>query len=173
MNFKLRVKWSAFPLHPETPPAGQSLEDLFASSPIDLQRKLADFKKVAAAEGLPFGRRTHTYNSRLAQELAKWAEAEGAGEAFHDAVFRAYFADGKNLAKIEVLIALAEAVDLPAGQAEAVLMQRSFSAAVDADWDRSRRLGITAVPTFLCDDRRIVGAQPYDVLARLVAPKVA
>ena len=125
-------------------------------------------ERVAAAEGLPFGKRTHTYNSRLAQELAKWAEANGAGDAYHDAAFRGYFVDGKNLSKIRILIALAESVGLPAKEAETVLTQRSFASAVDADWERSRRLNISAVPTFLCNGGRVVGAQSYDVLAQLV-----
>jgi predicted DsbA family dithiol-disulfide isomerase len=39
-----------------------------------------------------------TYNSRLAQELGKWVETRGKGDQYHDAVFQAYFVDGKNLA---------------------------------------------------------------------------
>ena len=65
------------------------------------------------AEGLPYGRRTHTYNSRLAQELAKWAETKPGGEAVHDGLFRAYFVDGRNLGDPEVLVDVARSVGLP------------------------------------------------------------
>jgi len=47
--------------------------------------------------GLPFGERTITCNSRLAQELGLWAESKGKGKQFHNAAFRAYFAEGHNL----------------------------------------------------------------------------
>ena len=39
---------------------------------------------------------------------------------------------------------------------------------VDADWRRCRDLRITAVPTFVVGDEGVVGAQPYEVLERLV-----
>jgi len=41
-----------------------------------------------AAEGLPFTRRTKTYNSRPGQELAKWAETKPEGQGIHYALFR-------------------------------------------------------------------------------------
>ena len=41
--------------------------------------------------------------------------------------------------------------------------------AVDADWKRSRELGITGVPTFVLGGRGLVGAQPYAQLEAFVA----
>lgn len=54
----------------------------------------ADLKATAAKLGLPFGDRTATCNSRRAQELGKWAEAENRGEPFHRLAFEAYFVKG-------------------------------------------------------------------------------
>ena len=125
-------------------------------------------KRVAASLSLPLGPRTKTYNTRQAQELAKWAESQGKGDEFHDAVFRAYFADGKNIAKVDALVGLAASMGLPADEARRVIQARSFRGAVDADWARSQALGITAVPTFIVGDQRIVGFQPYEALAQLV-----
>jgi predicted DsbA family dithiol-disulfide isomerase len=125
-------------------------------------------KKVADSLSLPLADRTMTYNSRPAQELAKWAESEGKGEEFHHAVFRAYFVEAKNIALAGVLIRLAESVGLPAGEAERVILSRRFRQAVDADWARSRALGIDAVPTFIFGSRRLVGFQPYEALAELI-----
>jgi predicted DsbA family dithiol-disulfide isomerase len=158
----------AFPLHPETPQEGRSLEDLFAGRPVDIPAMLDKLRKVASDLDLPFGDRTMTYNSRSAQELGKWAEAQGKGDAFHHAAFHTYFAEGKNIAEMGVLADLAETAGLSGGEARRVLEEGRYSAAVDADWNRSRQLGITAVPTFLFDGRRLVGAQPYDALARLL-----
>ncbi|MBD3163069.1 MAG: hypothetical protein GF346_11645, partial [Candidatus Eisenbacteria bacterium] len=73
-----------FPLHPETPPEGRSLQDLFGGGPRAeerLRQGRQRLKELAAAEGLPMGERTHTYNSRLAQELGVWAEEHDRGEA--------------------------------------------------------------------------------------------
>ncbi len=123
-------------------------------------------KTVAADCGLPFGVRTMTYNSRLAQEAGKWAESKNRGDAFHLAVFKAYFVDGFNIAKIPVLVELAESVGLKG--VEDVLSSRIFKDAVDNDWKYSRSRNITAVPTFAAEGRMVVGAQPYNVLEELV-----
>jgi predicted DsbA family dithiol-disulfide isomerase len=121
-----------------------------------------------AQEGLPYGQRTRTYNSRLAQELGKWADTQPDGARLHDALFRAYFVDNKNIGEIDTLVDIASSVGLPAAAARQVLETRQFQAAVDADWQRSRAFGITGVPTFVANGRGVVGAQPYEVLERLV-----
>ena len=125
-------------------------------------------RKTAAELGLPFGKREKTYNSRLSQELGLWAESKNKGDVFHMAAFKAYFVDGKNIAKIPVLVDLAASVELPGEEAAEVLETRAFKAAVDADWNLSREKGITAVPTFVMNQDKLVGAQPYEMLANLM-----
>jgi predicted DsbA family dithiol-disulfide isomerase len=109
-----------------------------------------------------------TYNSRLAQELGKWADSQPAGEAIHDALFRAYFVDGRNIGDPDVLVQIAESVGLPGDQAREVIRSRSYKAAVDADWQKAHDYGVTGVPTFVAGGRGVVGAQPYEALERLV-----
>lgn len=135
---------------------------------MDIPAILSRLERVARDLSLPFGRRTMTYNSRRAQELGKWAETQAMGEKFHHAVFLAYFRDGKNIGRIDVLQKVCLAIGLDPEAAQKVLDGRSFAAAVDADWDRSRRMGIRAVPTFVLGDNRLVGAQSYAALERLV-----
>jgi len=59
-------------------------------------------------------------------------------------------------------------VGLPVDEARRVLQDRTFKAAVDADWALSRRYGVTGVPTFVAGRRGVVGAQPYEMLEQLV-----
>jgi predicted DsbA family dithiol-disulfide isomerase len=160
-NFDIDVRWSYFPLHPDTPPEGRTLADLFAGR-MDPAVVNARMKERMDAEGLPYGRRTHTYNSRLAQELAK------AFDAVRDPLYRAYFADSRNIGDIGVLVDVASAAGIPADAALRVLTDRTFRHAVDADWERARRSGITAVPSFAAGGRTLVGTQPYDVLEKFV-----
>ena len=164
----MRVQWVHFPLHPETPPQGRSLEDLFAGRGYDIPKMQAQMRARMQAEGLPYGNRTMTYNSRLAQELAAWADTQPGGEAIHDAMFRAYFVDAKNIGDPEVLVDIAKSVGLPAERAREVIEKRTHKAAVDADWEKSRRYGVTGVPTFVAGNQGVVGAQPYEVLEELV-----
>jgi predicted DsbA family dithiol-disulfide isomerase len=108
------------------------------------------------------------YNSRLAQELGLWAESQDAGDAFHSAVFKAYFVEGTNIAKVPALVELASSVGLPGDEAESILATRAFKAAVDADWELSREKAIRAVPTLVMNQERLVGAQPYKAMEMLL-----
>lgn len=162
------VKWIAFPLHPETPPQGNTLEKLFAGRGMDIPAMLERLKNVAAEEGLAWGMRTMTFNSRRAQELGKWAQEQGKGEAFHMAMFKAYFAEGKNIYDLAVLAREAARVGLEPDEALEVVESGRYAPAVDADWAYSRRVGISAVPSFLAGGRLLVGAQPYSQLKAAV-----
>jgi len=125
-------------------------------------------KARMAAEGLPYGERTMTYNSRLAQELGKWADTQPGGEAIHDALFRAYFVEARDISRSAVLVDIAQHVGLSADGAREVLEKRTFNDAVEADWKLSRRYGVTGVPTFVVGRYGVVGAQPYEALEQLV-----
>ena len=157
-----------FPLHPETPQEGRSLEELFAGRNMDMEAMYTRMKGLMDEEGLPYGQRSHTYNSRLAQELGKWADTQPGGEAIHDALYRAYFVDAVNVGDVDALLTIAGDVGLDVYAAREVLQNRSFSDAVDADWDLSRRYGVTGVPTFVAAQKAVVGAQPYEVLENLL-----
>ncbi len=153
-------------MHPETPEEGRTLEELFAGRDVDISAVLNRLKSVAADCGLPFGDRTMTYNSRRAQEAGKWAESQNKGEEFHMSVFKAYFADGLNIAEVPVLVELTESLGLKG--VEEILSKGVFKEAVDSDWKYSRSCGIRAVPTFSANGRMVVGAQPHNVLEKLV-----
>jgi predicted DsbA family dithiol-disulfide isomerase len=157
-----------FPLHPDTPVEGRSMAEFYATRGIDPEQSYQRMKQLMDAEGLPYGRRTHTYNSRPAQELGKWADTTPGGEAIHDRLYKAYFVDAKNLADVDLLIDIAASVGLPANEARAVLAERRFKDAVDADWEKSYRYGVTGVPTFVAARYGVVGAQPYEALEQLV-----
>jgi predicted DsbA family dithiol-disulfide isomerase len=162
------VQYVQFPLHPDTPEEGRSLQDLVAGRGYDIAAMQAQMRARMAAEGLPYGNRTMTYNSRLAQELGKWADTQPGGDAIHDALFRAYFVDGRNIGDPDVLADVAESVGLPRDRALEVIRSRSFKSAVDADWRLAGEYGITGVPTFVAGRRGLVGAQPYEMLEQLI-----
>jgi predicted DsbA family dithiol-disulfide isomerase len=166
--FEVEVRLVHFPLHPETPQEGRSMAELYAGRNVDPEAMYLRMKGLMDAEGLPYGRRTHTYNSRLAQELGKWADTQPGGEAIHDALYRAYFVDARNIGDPEILVEIAQAAGLSGDEARAVLNERRFKDAVDADWAKSHAYGVTGVPTFVAARRGVVGAQPYEVLEQLL-----
>jgi predicted DsbA family dithiol-disulfide isomerase len=167
-EYGVELRWSVFPLHPETPPEGMELAELFAGREALIRDMQVRLLQTAATEGLALAERTRTYNSRLAQELGKWAESRGKGDLFRHAVYQAYFVEGVNIALVEELLRISAAVGLPLDEAGAVLAERSFAPAVDADWQRAAELGISAVPTHLCDGKKLAGFTSYDEFVHLI-----
>lgn len=122
-----------------------------------------------SAEGLEYGERTMTFNSRLAQELAKWVESIDPEIPIHDELFKAYFVHNRNLADHDVLLEIVERLGLDRDVAQKVITERTMRSLVDEDWNKSRELAITGVPTFVMGEHVLVGAQPLEMLERLVS----
>jgi len=149
-----------------------SLKELFAGRNIDVEAMYTRMKSLMNAEGLEYGRRTHTYNSRLAQELGKWADEHTKKEnnynAIHGALYKAYFVNSLNIGSKDILREIAASIDLPKKEVEAVLFDRTHKNAVDADWAKSKEYGVTGVPTFIAGSYKLVGAQPYEMLQQMI-----
>ncbi|MCK5165153.1 MAG: DsbA family protein [Desulfobacula sp.] len=169
-EYDIRIKWRAFPLHPDTPEKGRTLEELFKKKgvSVNVDKMMKQLKATAAKFGLALGDRKMTYNSRLAQEVGLWAQTKGHGHKFHIQVFKAYFVQGLNIAQKEVLLNLIEQSGLDPREGKMVIETREFSNAVDSDWELSKQKGVTAVPSFFMGIDRLVGAQPYESLERLI-----
>jgi len=170
-EYELEIEYIHFPLHPETPPEGVKLLDLFGgpSAAPRLEASRARLAALAKEEGLPMSmNREMTYNSRIAQELGAYATTQGHGMAFHDQMFVAYFVKNENISDPTVLLKIAQAAGLDPAETKKVMNERSFEAAVDLDWQRSREAGVTGVPTFSIKGKSVVGAQPIGVLRKLV-----
>lgn len=166
--YAIEIVWRAFPLHPDIPDEGLSIETLFGHNRSLMTAKIEQLEKKAASLGLPFAKRSTISNSRLGQELFKWAEAQGKTEAFHDAIYRAYFAQGLNIAQHSVLLDAAVAAGLDRDEARSVLEGRSFSQAVDDDWKLSEKLDIMVAPTYILNQQRLAGSQTYERLENLL-----
>ena len=163
------MKWVHFPLHPETPQEGRALTDLFSGrSPEQIEAQQAQMRDLMEQEDLPYGKRTQTYNSRLAQEIGAWADTQEGGEVMHDALYKAYFVETKNIGDPDVLLEIVEANGLSVEDARKVLEERTFKDAVDEDWQKSRQYGVTGVPTFVAAGHGVVGAQTYETLEKFL-----
>ena len=154
----MSIKWVQFPLHPETPQEGLSLEELFTGRDVDIPAIQGHLRELMRLEGLPYGNRTHTYNSRLAQELSKWGGEFSESSMLNQKIFEAYFVDGQNLADQDLLAKLAGEAGLSTQEASEVLENHLYKEVVDIDWMRSGQIGISAVPTFVIGQYGISGA---------------
>ncbi len=144
------------------------IEELFMNKNIDYKAAQAHFENLMKQEGLEYGFRDMVYNSRLAQEFAKWAETQSLGQKIHNILYQAYFVNGINLGNVDSLVTLAIKNNLNGDEAKTILENRTYREAVDNDWEQCRRAGIMAVPTYICNEERLVGAQTYEAFQTLI-----
>ena len=167
-NYDIDIKLVHFPLHPDTPPEGREMAGFYAERGLDPDKMYQDMKERMDAEGLPYGKRTHSYNSRLAQELGKWSETVEGGEKLEQEFYKAYFVNSRNIGDVDVLLDCVEAAGLSVDEARTTIDQRTFEQAVDEDWAKSQQYGVSGVPTYVTGGYGVVGAQPYEVLEKLM-----
>jgi len=167
-NYDIDIKLVHFPLHPDTPPEGREMAGFYAERGLDPDKMYQDMKERMDAEGLPYGKRTHSYNSRLAQELGKWSETVEGGETLEQEFYKAYFVNSRNIGDVDVLLDCVEAAGLSVDEARTIIEQRTFEQAVDEDWAKSQQYGVSGVPTYVAGGYGVVGAQPYEVLEKLM-----
>ena len=167
-RFKIDIQLIHFPLHPETPTEGKTLLELFGSTQDDIDQKNERMKVLMINEGLSYNDRTHTYNSRLAQEIGAWAETVQNNTSIHDNFFEAYFVNGLNVGLEEVILDVVSKSNLDVDEAKLVLKNRTFKSNIDEDWEKSRKYGVTGVPTFVYSGQSLVGAQPYENLEQFL-----
>ena len=163
-NFDINIKLVHFPLHPETPKEGRTLLELFKTSPEDIKEKNKRMKGLMEQEKLPYNDRTHTYNSRVAQEVGAWAETIQQDTSIHDNFFEAYFVNGLNVGLEEVILDVVSKSNLDVNEAKLVIRNRTFKSHIDKDWEKSGKYGVTGVPTFVYEGQSLVGAQSYENL---------
>jgi predicted DsbA family dithiol-disulfide isomerase len=168
------VKYIYFPLHPETSIEGMTLEQLFADRGMDVARSQEQLGTMMRSEGLDYGPRTHTYNSRSAQELAKYLETffvdEGPAQVgqFRAEVFRAYFASGENIGQRDVLQGICQRIGLLDIDVTKVLTDSTAAGAVDEDWAYCRKMDVTGVPAFRFGNEWMHGCQGTGALEALI-----
>jgi predicted DsbA family dithiol-disulfide isomerase len=120
---------------------------------------------IAATEGLEYCVADGvTGNTLDAHRLLHLARERALEPAMLDRFYRAYFAEGQSLFDAAALTRLAVEAGLEEHEAQRVLRGDEYRAAVQAEQDRARALGVTGVPFFLIDERHAIGgAQPVEV----------
>lgn len=112
----------------------------------------------------PFG-----INSRPALVAEKYAEEQDKGAAFHDAVMHAYWQEARSIDDPALLKEIAGSVGLDTTHFDAVLSNPQYDEEVSADVALAHEYGMSGVPALVFANKYLVmGAQPYDVLKRVV-----
>lgn len=159
------IVWRPFEIHPEVPPEGLPLSTL-PYPPAELAAMTANLRRHAAFEGLDFADRSpksllvNTHRALGASVYAQTEEPERFA-AFHHALFRANFVEGRNIGTPVVLRELAASAGLDVARLDAALAAGTYDAALREATEEALERSITAVPAFVFAGRIIiVGAHP-------------
>ena len=171
----VEVRWRSFELDPSAPaereqPYAERLASKYRVSAAEAEAMIDTMLEAGARNGvvLRFDR-ARAGNTFDAHRLLHWAAEHGAQHDLKERMLRATFTKGEVIADVGVLVALADAAGLDAGEARAVLESDRYAAEVRADERRAAELGITSVPFFvLAGTYGVTGAQPPELLAQVL-----
>jgi predicted DsbA family dithiol-disulfide isomerase len=154
-----------FELHPDMSVRGVSLVEYFAVEAEALSRFYQQLGVRASGFGLPMRQPAVIANTHAALMLAEYARDLGRFEELHRAIFRRYFAEGRNLADEAVLLDCAERSGLHLESGLVTVMRPRFEARLGQGRAEAERFGVIGTPTWVVDGLyRAVGAQPYEWL---------
>jgi predicted DsbA family dithiol-disulfide isomerase len=164
------VRWRPFEIHAEVPPEGMPVEDL-PYSPEQWAQMQEALRRSAAEEGLDVANRPKVSNTHRALVAGEYAQVEEPALflSFHEALFKGYFAEGRDLGDPAVVEDIAHSSGLDVERMRKAVDGGEYEEAIAETTDTARRLGITGTPTFVFDKRfAAVGAQPAEVLLKAI-----
>lgn len=164
-EYDLELDWRGFELHPETPPGGMRLDELFP--PERLAGMDTYMTRFAAQFGIEnFHSRDRIPNTRRALALAEVAREEGRLTEYRERAMEAHWRDGLDLEDDTDLALIARDAGL---SADAVTRSRTdprYLARVDAMREEANAIGVEGIPTFILGNVGMSGCQPYEVFVR-------
>jgi predicted DsbA family dithiol-disulfide isomerase len=156
------VRYRSFELRPSPAPL---------VPPGDDPQKQAGWEQViapwAARLGLAVRFPEIAIRTRKAHEAVRFAQLNGAGRAMRDAIYAAYFADGMDIGRIDVLVGIGSEVGLDRTALKVSLDIDQQTEAVMADRAEAMSLRLTAVPAFISEGMqpaRLIGLRDYEAL---------
>jgi predicted DsbA family dithiol-disulfide isomerase len=168
----VRVRWHPFQLNPQMPKGGMDRKEYRSAKFGSWERSLALDAQVAEAgraEGIPFShdRMERTPNTLDAHRLIRLADAEGVQDAVVEAVFRAYFTEGRDISDVLTLLDVVAGAGLDRGRAESLLNGDEGMAEMRAAEEQARRDGVQGVPFYVINGTLAVSGarEPKDFLA--------
>jgi predicted DsbA family dithiol-disulfide isomerase len=171
----IETVWKPFELKPDMPKGGVERSEYrrrkFGSLEVS-ERLDAQVAEKGRAAGLNFRHdlMQWTPNTIDCHRLIRFAGIEGRQDAMVEALFQAYFAEGRNIGDHGVMADIAESAGLDRGRVEAMLASGEGAGEVHEELIRANGMGITGVPTFMIGGQPICsGAAPPEMLARAIA----
>ena len=171
---RVEIDWRPFLLNPDIPVEGidrNSYLDRKFGGPGRVQRMHGAVATAGRAEGIEFAfdRIQRTPNTLHSHRLIRFARQMGRESETVEAIYNAYFCQGRDIGDIGELVAIAGELGIPEAEAAGFLYSDSEITATMNDNARAHRLGVNGVPCVIIDGLyALAGAQEPDILLRLI-----
>jgi predicted DsbA family dithiol-disulfide isomerase len=136
---------------------------------IKVYSQIAQHAEDAGIE-IDFAAIQRTPNTMNAHRLIHWAGIEGKQNAVVDALFAAYFKEGRDIGNVEVLADIADSAGMDASVVTRLMQSDEDLESIRQRDTHSREMGVSSVPTFIVGSRHAVpGAQPPELWRKVIA----
>ena len=162
--------WMSFEIHPDIHAGGVEtipyLESLgYTNVPILYE----GIRQRAREMGVTIGEVPRKYNTHLSLLLTEYAKEQGKVIEYNQAVFKAFWTDGRDISDATVLEQLMTEIGLDFSAAKVGLENGEYDRRFAEQKDLARQLGITAIPAFIFDQRYLIsGAQPVEIFRQVL-----
>jgi predicted DsbA family dithiol-disulfide isomerase len=150
----VKVRWLPFQLNPQMPQEGVSRREYRTRKFGTWERSLElDAQVTTAGAGVgihfAFDRIERTPNTLDAHGLIRLADTEGVQDAVVEALFRAYFTEGRDISDRQTLTDVVVEAGLDRSKAEEVLASAGGQTAIQEADQLARRVRVDGVPFFV------------------------
>lgn len=168
------IEWHPFQLNPDMPLEGMDrreyLETKFGGkdNAVRVYGQIADAAEAAGVD-IDFAGIKRTPNTLNAHRAIHWAGIEGRQTLMVNALFKAYFKEGRDIGDIDVLADIADGIGLDAAMIRKLLQSDADVKDIQERDKWAREKGVTGVPCFIVGQRHAVpGAQPPELWAQVI-----
>lgn len=125
-----------------------------------------NLNKMGTPLGLKFVAQDRLSNSHSAILLGEYIHLHHPEQenSYHDAVFKAYFSQGKDIGQLEILSDLLADLGIDTSVLPTALRDVASQTLMQENAQAATANRVTGTPTFFISNDRIVGAQPYPQL---------
>lgn len=165
-EIELEIEWKGLEIHPEFPREGVPSEVYLSQN----QRTLLwrNVKDLAQEGGLEMKMPARLSKSELSLLGGQFSKEKGRLKEYSRAIYRAYFSRGQDIGSLQVLREALREAGMDSEEFSSCLGKGQLKESLEAYQREAQDWVVTAVPTFMIAGKRLVGAQPIQVLKEAV-----
>jgi len=172
----VEVNWRAYMLDANVPKEGVDykayMTQKFGAAPDNRFAQMRQHLEAAAPDAgiaFKFDGIPKRANTLASHQLMRWAQGQGHANEMAEALFRAFFIDHSDINDQDVLLSLAESVDMDSDIVKSLYDQNADEAAVMEEIAQVSRAGIRSVPSYIYQGKYLVqGAQGADAHLQVI-----